>query len=82
MFGGIEEEYSVRGHDCHSCGGNNVIIHSSRESSCISSNHQGMSLTVKDLIAMSRVKDCLSGALLFVKEVVMMSIVASQLDMI
>ena len=36
-----------------------------------------MSLTVKDLIAMSRFKDCLNGALLFVKEVVMMSIVAS-----
>ena len=31
---------------------------------------QGTSLTVKDLIAMSRVKDCLSGAPLFVKEVV------------
>ena len=36
-----------------------------------------MSLTVKDLIAMSRVKDCLSGALLFVKEVVMMSIIVA-----
>ena len=39
----------------------------------IGSNRQGTSLTVKDLIAMSRVKDCLSGALLFVKEVVMMT---------
>ena len=48
--------------------------------SSIGSNCQGTSLTVKDLITMSRVKDCLSGALLFVKEVVMMSIVASQLD--
>ena len=46
----------------------------------IDSNRQGTSLTVKDLIAMSRVKDCLSGALLFVKEVVMTSIVAGQLD--
>ena len=46
----------------------------------IGSNRQGTSLTVKDLIAMSRVKDCLSGVLLFVKEVVMMSIVANQLD--
>ena len=44
---------------------------------CIGSNCQGMSLTVKDLIAMSRVKDCLSGALLFVKEVVMMSIIVA-----
>ena len=50
----------------------------------IGSNRQGTSLTVKDLIAMSRIKDCLSGALLFVKEVVivMISIVAGQLDMI
>ena len=50
----------------------------------LGSNRQGTSLTVKDLIAMSRIKDCLSGALLFVKEVVMvmMSIVASQLVMI
>ena len=33
------------------------------------SNRQGSSLTVRDLIAMSGVRDCLSGALLFVREV-------------